>query len=80
MTTVEEIRDALDQLVEMGFGSSPIRLAVQPNYPLQELVEGLWLADEDSLEGTVVYIVSGGSDYDQPYAPKQAFDNAILHF
>lgn len=86
MTSVKELRDALDQLVEMGMGDSELRLAIQPNYPLQELVGGLWFDEEEQSEsdsdstGATVYIVSGGQDHNSPYAPRRAFENPTLCF
>lgn len=87
MATVREIHKALAQLIDQGMGDSELRLAIQPSYPLQELVEGLWF-DEEALADfelhcdtpPTVYIVSGGQDHDSPYAPREAFENAVLEF
>ena len=77
--TVAELQQALNQLVEMGMGDSEIKLAIQPNYPLAELVDGLWF-DQEQDEDADVFIVSGGQDHSNPYAPKIAFEEATTYF
>lgn len=77
--TVTELRDVLNQAIENGCGDRELRFAYQANYPLQDLVEGVWYDDDDEADqeeaGTnVFYLVSGGQDYDTPYAPRVAFE------
>ena len=82
--TVQELRDVLDQACEMGLGESELRFAYQPNYPLQDKVDGIWFDEEKAKEADVdpdaeqplFYIVSAGQDYDSPYAPRVAFENS----
>lgn len=76
--TVQEAHDALAQLIEMGLGESELRLAYQPNYPLQDHVAGLWFDPE--LASPSVFVVSGGQVYDEPYAPRDAFIEATTAF
>ena len=87
MITVADLHAALAQLIDNGMGENELRLAIQPSWPLTELVEGLWYNDEaqtESEDGPVepppVFIVSGGSDHSDPYAPREAFENPILDF
>lgn len=87
MTTVADLHKALGQLIEIGMGENELRLAVQPNYPLAELVDGLWFdeekqrsSEENGEEPPVVFIVSGGGDAYEPYAPSEAFLDPSLFF
>ena len=87
MTTVADLHAALEQLIENGLGEAELRLAIQRNYPLTELVDGLWFDEEqmnDSEDGETemppVFIVSGGGDHDSPYAPREAFEMSTLSF
>jgi len=88
MTNVQDLHRALQQLIEMGLGEAELRFTYQSNYPLQDLVEGLWVDEErlyeedtdDDTEPPVVYLVSGGQDHDSPYGPRQAFEEATLDF
>ena len=80
--TVQELRDVLDQAIEAGLGDVETRFAYQANYPLQDKIEGVWFDDdiENDEDGELrvdatFYLVSGGQDYDNPYAPRAAFEN-----
>lgn len=87
MTNVQDLHRALGQLIEMGLGEAELRFAYQSNYPLQDHVEGLWFDEEahyneedDAAEPPTIYLVSGGQDHDNPYGPRQAFEEATLNF
>lgn len=79
---LEEIRDASDDAGELT-----VVMAVQPGYPLREILRGAVgpedeLTTEDNDNGTSaksqeIWLVSGGqsSKYDvSPYAPQWVFD------
>jgi hypothetical protein len=55
-----------------------VRFVYQSNYPLQDKVAGVWVAErgDDSAEEGVVYIVSGGQNNEMPYGPGAAFQEA----
>jgi hypothetical protein len=77
--TVEQLRDVLNQAIENGRGDDELRFAYQANYPLQDLVEGVWYDEDDEddqeeADSRVFYLVSGGQDYNHPYAPRMAFE------
>ena len=77
--TVEQLRDVLNQAIENGCGDREIRFAYQSNYPLQDLLEGVWYDEDDEddqeeSESNVFYLVSGGQDTNHPYAPRVAFE------
>jgi len=80
--TVTELRDVLNQAIENGVGDRELRFAYQPSYPLQDSVEGVWYEesddsgdeDQEEAESDVFYLVSGGQDYNNPYAPRVAFE------
>ena len=82
---VNEMIERLQEVAESGFGECEMRLAFQPNWPLQFTVAGIATPDDESRDlgepdeepddaATVVYIVEGGHPYgDSPYAPAWAF-------
>ena len=74
--TVNEMIERLQELADGGMGDSELRLATQPNWPLQSHVGGIAAQEpeEDDTEPGVVYICEGSQVYDTPYAPKWAFD------
>ena len=84
-TTVNEMIERLKDVAEDGFGECELRLAFQPNWPLQFSIAGITIPDDESrnmgepdeeLDDTasVVYLVEGGHpDDDSPYAPSWAF-------
>jgi hypothetical protein len=88
MATVQEAYDALAQLIENGLGDCELCMVTQPNYPLCEMVDGFWYDEEEEADNelksnpseTTVYVVSGGQRYSDPYAPRQAFEEATLQF
>lgn len=75
-----------------------VRLATQPNWPLQYHLAGVATSEDIAMDsrceahefyncedcaesrlggqGAVVYLVEGGQHYDQPYAPRAAWDVA----
>lgn len=84
--TVYQLRQRLEEMCEMGYEDCEIRFVYQDNYPLQDDIRGLWVGeddddddgdeDEEDEEGSseqVVYIVSGGQCWDNPYGPRRAF-------
>ena len=77
--TVTELRDVLNQAIENGIGDRETRFAYQSNYPLQDVIAGVWYDEDDEADqeeaGTdVFYLVSGGQDYNNPYAPSVVFE------
>ena len=83
--TVNELRERLQDAADEGFGQCEVRLAFQPNWPLQMMVAGIATPDDASRAmgepdeepddaGSVVYITEGGHPTDDsPYAPAWAF-------
>jgi len=82
--TVNEMIERLQEVAEDGFGECDLRLAFQPNWPLQFTVGGIATPDdayedEEERESTqeddaagIVYIYEGHHPDDSPYAPKWA--------
>lgn len=63
--------------------NAEVRLATQPNYPVQSHLRGVAMDDSEDAdgfpaEGEVVYLVEGSQDYDHPYAPSWVFDNVMI--
>lgn len=83
--TVNEMIDRLQEAVDDGFGECEVRLAFQPNWPLQYDIAGIATPDGESRAqgepdeepddaASVVYLVEGGHpNDDSPYAPAWAF-------
>ena len=74
--TVNELIERLQEVAEDGLGDSEIRLAFQPNWPLQFDIGGLAVpddSDEETPEAPVVYLVEGDSIHESPYAPGWVF-------
>jgi len=77
--------ERLEEVAEDGFGECELRLAFQPNWPLQFTIGGIAVPDDESRgmgepdeepddAASVVYIVEGGHPHeDSPYAPPWAF-------
>lgn len=78
--TVRELYGALGQLIELGYGDVELRFAYQRSYPLSDKVDGFWFDEDKSDDLDMIYIVSGGQDYDNPYAPRAAFESPCLEF
>lgn len=80
--TVDQLRQRLEEMCEMGYEDREIRFVYQDTYPLQEDIRGLWIkedeedGDEEGSSEQVVYIVSGGQCRDNPYGPRRAFAEA----
>ncbi len=83
--TVNEMIERLREAADDGFGECEVRLAFQPNWPLQYRVGGIATPDDESRAqgepdeepddaSSVVYLVEGGHPHDDsPYAPAWAF-------
>lgn len=83
--TVNEMIERLQDVAEDGFGECELRLAFQPNWPLQFTIAGITIPDDESRSmgepdeepddaASVVYLVEGGHPTDDsPYAPAWAF-------
>lgn len=86
--TVNEMIERLREAADEGFGECEVRLAFQPNWPLQFTVAGIATPDDESRAhgepdeepddaASVVYVVEGGHpNDDSPYAPAWAFATA----
>jgi hypothetical protein len=76
--TVSELIDRLRDLEGEGLGECEVRLAFQPNWPLQFEIGGVTEPPMDAeAEGLpVVYIAEGSSITESPYAPRWAFGGA----
>ncbi len=80
--TVNELLNLLEQMADSGYGDREVLFAYQENYPLQDRIAGGWIPghaadmDDAPVDESVVYLVSGGQCYDQPYGPSQAFVDA----
>ena len=83
--TVNELKNLLEQMADAGHGDREVLFAYQANYPLQDHIAGGWIPgpaddedeDDDATDAEVVYLVSGGQVYDQPYGPSRAFSEAV---
>ena len=83
--TVNEMIERLHEVAEDGFGECEVRLAFQPNWPLQFTVGGIATPEDESRgmgepdeepddAASVIYIVEGDHPRDDsPYAPAWAF-------
>lgn len=68
--TVNDLIAELEDLREMGMGEADVRLALQPNYPLEHNIAGVApLGDEDA--SGVVYIGEGSQI---GYASREIFE------
>lgn len=77
------VRELISLLEEVEDQDAKVRLATQPNYPLQftiagiavpaEDMEGEEVLDEDEDVPQVVYILEGGHP-DQPYATRKLWE------
>ena len=71
--TVQEMIDHLSELDP----DAPVRLATQPSWPLAFEVASVGPVEDPytgEQVGDTVWIVEGGSWYQQPYAPRAAWD------
>lgn len=83
--TLEQLIERLQDLVEDGVDpSAEVRIAMQPNWPLQSSVRDVFPSDDllvddpedepsDDTPAPVVWIVEG-SQCPHPYAPRQVFE------
>jgi hypothetical protein len=75
---VGQLHALLEDLIADGLEDQKIRFVYQQNYPLQDEIKGVWinydLLNPENKEELVCYIVSAGQCYDQPYGPREAFD------
>ncbi len=83
--TVNELKNLLEQMADEGYGDREVLFAYQANYPLQDHIAGGWVPghiaymDDEPVDDSVVYLVSGGPVHDQPYGPSRAFDGATKY-
>lgn len=77
--TVEELKERLEELIENGYGDKEVKMAYQPNYPMEEPITSvmgfngkLRTDDEEAERDSAVYLIhdSNGNDY----APHRIFD------
>ena len=69
VTELLQLLEEVDPEAEVGF-------VYQQNYPLQDVIAGVWDATEAGADPTYAgkaYIVSGGQVWDMPYGPARAF-------
>ncbi len=66
------VTELIDRLEDLD-PQAEVRFVYQASYPLQDKVQGVWHAEDNE---KVVYIVSGGQNYDEPYGPRAAFQEA----
>lgn len=80
--TLEDLEVAIARLREEGHNpNAEVRFVYQQNYPLQDEVQGVAVQsdidDGDTEAGSdadIVYLVSGGQVYSDPYGPRAAWD------
>ena len=72
---VQQLRDLFEDLCGRGFEDKEVLFTYQENYPLQDSIAGVWLPEWDEEEpfDHHVYLVSGGQCRQDPYGPRQAF-------
>jgi hypothetical protein len=81
--TVNELKNLLDEMAEDGRGECEVLFVYQESYPLQDHIADGWIPatddedEADAIDDQVVYLVSGGQVYDNPYGPSRAFDEAV---
>lgn len=79
--TVNEMIEALTELADEGKGECEVKMAIQPSYPLIELIKGVVddeaLCEDEDGDGddvdrtSTIFLVSGGQpDRGSPYAPR----------
>lgn len=83
--TVNDLLALLEEAEQDGLGDAEVRIATQPNWPLQFRLGGIALRsdalmDDPDDEPTeeqpeIVYLVEGGQCRDTPYAPRGIWDN-----
>jgi len=77
--TVAELIEPLQEAADDGLGECEVRLAFQPNWPLQFHVGGIAVpeeSDDEAPETPVVYVVEGTPIHESPYAPSWVFGAA----
>jgi hypothetical protein len=80
-TNVSRLLAKLQRLEDMGYGDAEVRIAYQPNWPLQTHFGDVVLPGEsdDEEEGVaesdevVIYLTTGESVYPSAYAPGYVF-------
>ena len=70
--TITELIEALEEMLEAAEGADPeVRMATQPSYPLQTTISAVTMIDGK------VFIAEGGQPYDDPYAPRKAWEGGV---
>ncbi len=81
---LSELIERLEEFAAVRDDDPEVMVVHQPNYPLQETVQGVWMAEEGETEeepndaeaNGFVYVVAGGQHPNQsvsPYGPRDAF-------
>lgn len=87
--TVSELRDLLADLP----GDAEVRMATQPHWPMASQLRGIatgssiagetqcdehgYYSCDDCTDDSVVWLVEGDSIFDDPYAPRAAWDGTV---
>ena len=72
--TVDRLIERLTEVSEEGKGEWEVRIAMQPNYPLQSHLKGVAHCEEELPD--VVFLAESSQVYDTPYAPRWVWDYA----
>lgn len=76
--TVNDLYEALRELVDEGHGDTPIRIAYQPSWPLAAEVENIRLFsdkdDDEPIEKVWIAASATVSRDENPYAPKDVWE------
>jgi len=78
--TVNELLALLEDMADAGYGDREVLFAYQQHYPLQDHIAGGWVPghnaymDDDPVDESVVYLVSGGQCHEMPNGPSRAFE------
>lgn len=77
--TVEELKDRLEELIENGYGDVEVKMAYQPNYPIEEPITSVMgfngkphTYDDEAEREPAVYLIHDEDGND--YAPHRIFD------
>ena len=75
---VAELYELLGELMANGElnPEAELRFCYRRHYPLQDLIRGVHQAERADR----VYLVSGGQDPREPYAPSEPWDDCTEHF
>lgn len=68
---INELIAELEHLAEYAGEDAEVRAAIQPSWPLQVYVENV------TLIGGTVFIATGSSPWDEPYAPRAAWEGGL---